>query len=141
MKYEGKAAECWQNAMNAPRDNGRPYAKTRGGGNWRLLEGYRHESGSLLRAAKAGALPESSRDLILHLIAAHHGYARPLISAEGCEDGPPSLLESEASEAALRFARLQRHYGPWGLAWREAVLRAADQSVSREFSQQQMSIR
>ncbi len=141
MHDDGKAAERWQNAMNAPRDNGRPYAKTRGGGNWRLLEGYRHEFGSLLRAAKAGDLPESSRDLILHLIAAHHGYARPLISAEGCEDGPPSLLESEASEAALRFARLQRHYGPWGLAWREAVLRAADQSVSREFSQQQMSIR
>lgn len=128
---EGKAAARWQNAMNAPTE-GRPYAKTRGGGNWRLLEGYRHEFGSLLRA-ESEELPERTRDLILHLIAAHHGYARPLIRAAGCDDGPPSLLEAQAGKAALRFARLQRQFGPWGLAWREAILRAADQSVSREF--------
>ena len=129
---DGKAAGRWQNAMNAPKD-GRPYAKTCGGGNWRLLEGYRHEFGSLLRAER-GDLPDRTRDLILHLIAAHHGNARPLINSAGCEDGPPSLLESRAGDAALRFARLHKHYGPWGLAWREAVLRAADQSVSREWS-------
>jgi len=131
---DGKAAPRWQNAMNAPKDDGRPYAKTEGGGNLRLLEGYRHEFGSLLKASKLGDLPVRPRDLILHLIAAHHGWARPLIPTEGCEDGPPSLLQSKAGEAALRFARLQRHYGPWGLAWREAILRAADQSVSREWS-------
>ena len=130
---DGKAAARWQNAMNAPKVGG-PYAKTRGGGNWRLLEGYRHEFGSLLRAEGA-ELPNHSRDLILHLIAAHHGNARPLISSAGCEDGPPSLLESRAGEAALRFTRLQKRYGPWGLAWREAILRAADQSVSREWSE------
>ena len=129
---DGKAAARWQNAMNAPKE-GRPYAKTRGGGNWRLLEGYRHEFGSLLKA-ESEELPDRTRDLILHLIAAHHGYARPLISSAGCEDGPPSLLETRAGEAALRFARLQKRYGPWGLAWREAILRAADQSVSRDWS-------
>ena len=128
----GKAASRWQNAMNAPKE-GRPYAKTRGGGNWRLLDGYRHEFGSLLKA-ESEELPDRTRDLILHLIAAHHGYARPLISAAGCEDGPPSLLEAKAGEVALRFARMQRRYGPWGLAWREAILRAADQSVSRDWS-------
>ena len=130
---DGKAASRWQNAMNAPKD-GRPYAKTSGGGNWRLLEGYRHEFGSLL-AAERTDLPDCTRDLILHLIAAHHGNARPLINPAGCEDGPPSLLESRAGDAALRFARLQKQYGPWGLAWREAILRAADQSVSREWSE------
>ena len=129
---DGKAATRWQNAMKAPKD-GRPYAKTSGGGNWRLLEGYRHEFGSLLVAERSD-LPDSTRDLILHLIAAHHGNARPLISSAGCEEGPPSLLESRAGDAALRFARLQKQYGPWGLAWREAILRAADQSVSREWS-------
>ena len=129
---DGKAAERWQNAMNAPRDD-RPYAKTRGGGNWRLLEGYRHEFGSLLRAERAN-LPGDARALILHLIATHHGNARPLVSSSGCDDGPPSLLESRAGDAALRFARLQKRYGPWGLAWREAILRAADQSASRESS-------
>jgi len=136
---DGKAAERWQNAMNAPRDE-RPYAKTEGGGNWRLLEGYRHEFGSLLRAEKEN-LPEATRDLILHLIAAHHGSARPLISYNGCEDGPPSLLEVKAGEAALRFAWLQKRYGPWGLAWREAILRAADQSVSREWDRRSRQLR
>ena len=136
---DGKAADRWQHAMNAPRDD-RPYAKTRGGGNWRLLEGYRHEFGSLLKAERAD-LPNGTRDLILHLIAAHHGNARPIINSAGCEDGPPSLLESRAGDAALRFARLQKRYGPWGLAWREAILRAADQSASRESSGRESSSR
>lgn len=127
----GKAAQRWQDAMNAPED-GRPYAKTRGGGNWRLLEGYRHEFGSLLKAEQDN-LPDETRDLILHLVAAHHGNARPLLSSAGCEKGPPSLLEAKAGEAALRFARLQKKYGIWGLAWREAILRAADQKASREW--------
>ena len=126
---DGKTAARWQHAMHAPKD-GRPYAKTRGGGNWRLLEGYRHEFGSLLTAERA-ILPDDTRDLILHVIAAHHGNARPVISSAGCDDGPPSLMESKAGEAALRFARLQQQYGPWGLAWREAILRAADQAASR----------
>jgi hypothetical protein len=33
---------------------------------------------------------------------------------------------------ALRFQRLQRHWGPWGLAWWEALLRAADWAASRQ---------
>ena len=130
---EGKAAERWQRAMNAPAE-GRPYAKTRGGGDPRLLEGYAHEFGSLV-AAERTDLPEATRDLILHLIAAHHGHGRPLIRSDGCEDAPGSVLEATAGAAALRFARLQKRYGPWGLAWREAMLRAADQGASREWSE------
>ena len=126
---EGKAARRWQDAMNAPED-GRPYAKTRGG-HWRLLEGYRHEFGSLLKAEQA-SLPADTRDLILHLVAAHHGHGRPLIESAGCQEAPPSVLEATARDAALRYARLQRRYGLWGLAWREAILRAADRSASRE---------
>ena len=130
---DGKAAERWQYAMRAPAE-GRPYAKTCGGGNWRLLEGYSHEFGSLVAAERAG-LPAAIRDLILHLIAAHHGHGRPLIPFAGCENEPPSKLEATAGAAALRFARLQKRYGPWGLAWREAILRAADQGASREWSE------
>ena len=130
---DGKAARRWQDAMNAPEAD-RPYAKTRGGGDLRRLGGYRHEFGSLLMAQQQ-ALPDESRDLILHLISAHHGHSRPLISTEGCEDAPPSVLEAAAGEAALRFARLQRQYGIWGLAWLEAILRAADASASRAWDE------
>ena len=133
MHDDGKAAARWQRAMNAP-DDGCVYAKTKGGGNLRLLEGYRHEFGSLIQAETVN-LPERTRDLILHLIAAHHGHARPLIGYEGCEAAPPSYLESKAGDVALRFVRLQKDYGPWGLAWREAILRAADQAASREWSE------
>lgn len=133
---EGKAAAIWQDAMGAPRE-GRPWAKTGAGGNGRALFGYRHEFGSLLRTQDR--VPEGPmRDLILHLIAAHHGRARPLIAIDGCapdadfDGGSPSRLEAAAGEAALRFARLQRRFGPWGLAFREAVLRAADWKASAE---------
>jgi CRISPR-associated endonuclease/helicase Cas3 len=130
---EGKRAKRWQQAFNAKKDG--IYAKTRGPLNSALLDGYRHEFGSLPFAAKDtrfGKLPADLQDLALHLIAAHHGFARPVISTNGCEDAPPSALEERAREVALRFAQLQKRWGPWGLAWWEALLRAADQQASRD---------
>jgi CRISPR-associated endonuclease/helicase Cas3 len=130
---EGKKATRWQRAFNAAEDG--IYAKTRGPLNTALLDGYRHEFGSLPFAAKdpeLGELPDDLRELALHLIAAHHGFARPIIGIAGCEDAPPSGLEERAREVALRFARLQKRWGPWGLAWWEALLRAADQQASRD---------
>jgi CRISPR-associated endonuclease/helicase Cas3 len=132
---EGKRSENWQKAFRAPAAGG-PFAKTPGPINQTLLDGYRHEFGSL--PALAGddefkSFPnEELRDLALHLVAAHHGFARPLIGSAGCADAPPSLLEERAREAALRFVRLQRRWGPWGLAWWESLLRAADQQASRD---------
>jgi CRISPR-associated endonuclease/helicase Cas3 len=129
---EGKRAEHWQRAFNAPK--GDIYAKTRGPVSHKVLDGYRHELGSLPyleQDAAFQALPPDLQDLALHLVAAHHGGARPLISTEGGQDAPPSLLAERARAVALRFARLQRRWGPWGLAWWEAVLRAADQQASR----------
>jgi CRISPR-associated endonuclease/helicase Cas3 len=130
---EGKRADRWQRALNAPRDQ--KYAKTKGPLNLALLDGYRHEFGSLPYAeGDAGfkSLPPGMQDLVLHLIAAHHGQARPVISTKSCEDAPPSALEERARDVALRFARLQKRWGPWGLAWWEALLRAADQQASRD---------
>lgn len=131
---EGKRTKRWQRAFNAAND-GCEYAKTRGPINYALLDGYRHEFGSLSVAesdARLRQLPSDLRDLALHLIAAHHGFARPLIGTNGCEDAPPSALEDRARDVALRFARLQRRWGPWGLAWWESLLRAADQQASRD---------
>ncbi len=130
---EGKRARRWQRAFNAPADG--TYAKTKGPINYALLDGYRHELGSLPRAQsheQLKSLPGGLQELALHLIAAHHGFGRPVIGTNGCEDAPPSAVEERAREVALRFARLQRRWGPWGLAWWEALLRAADQQASRE---------
>ena len=130
---EGKRVRRWQCAFNAPANG--PYAKTRGPINFALLDGYRHELGSLPCAqddTRLKRLPEDLRELALHLIAAHHGLARPIIGTGGCEDAPPSVVEDRAREVALRFARLQRRWGPWGLAWWESLLRAADQQASRD---------
>jgi len=127
----GKAAAVWQRAAGAPKHGG-PWAKTAGyHAQWSRLQGYRHEFGSLVELEKRNDLPEATRDLILHLVSAHHGRARPHIPYVGCEILPPSQAAASASAAALRFARLQKHYGAWTLAWIETVLRAADQQASR----------
>lgn len=131
---EGKRSRRWQLAFNAPSD-GAAYAKTRGPIRHKLLGNYRHELGSLPyaeREPRLSRLSPEQRDLVLHLIAAHHGFARPLIAPDGCDDGPPSVIEERVRQVALRFLRLQRQWGPWGLAWWEALLRAADQQASRE---------
>jgi CRISPR-associated endonuclease/helicase Cas3 len=128
---EGKRADIWQRAFRARTDQ--PYAKTLGPIDFSLLGGYRHEFGSLCYAPDKEdfcKLSPELQDLALHLIAAHHGFARPVIGTQGGEDAP-SVLENRAREVALRFARLQRRWGPWGLAWWEALLRAADQQASR----------
>lgn len=128
---EGKRAVRWQRAFNAPA--GGPYAKTTSRPNQSLLDGYRHELGSLPyaeRHPRFRALAEPLRDLCLHLIAAHHGNARPFIRTKGAEE-PPTRLTERAKEIALRFTRLERRWGPWGLAWWEALLRAADVEASR----------
>lgn len=133
MHDSGKTMVNWQRAANAPRDA--IYAKTPGPFNHRLLDGYRHEFGSLIMAEsreELAALPDEFRDLVLHLIAAHHGFARPLLSSKGYAGAPPSIMTDKVQETALRFARLQKRWGPWGLAWWEAIFRAADSLASRD---------
>ena len=102
------------------------------------LGNYRHEFGSLLDLQQQKlerafqGLPDETVDLILHLIAAHHGRARPHFPAEEAFD--PEYPESAVSEAARavseRFVRLQRRYGRWGLAYLESLVRAADAQAS-----------
>ena len=134
---EGKRAARWQRAFKAPID-GRPYAKTKGPIDFDLLDGYRHELGSLPYVEAHNdfkALGADDQDFVLHLVAAHHGFARPLIGTSGCDDAPPSIVEERSRAVALRFARLSRRWGPWGLAWWEALLRSADQTASRRNQQ------
>lgn len=126
----GKARGIWQRAAGNS-DPANPLAKSgRRGLNWRALEDYRHELGSLLDAASDPAIQQhAERDLILHLIAAHHGWARPHFepNAHDNSEGVSTQENQDAiQEAMRRYARLQQRFGRWGLAWLEALLRCAD---------------
>lgn len=107
----------------------------------RIPEKYRHEFGSLFdvqRQADFQALTEDQHDLVLHLIAAHHGRARPHFISEEVFD--PKELDAASAQLAAeipqRFARLQRRYGRWGLAYLESLLRAADYAASMKPSEE-----
>jgi CRISPR-associated endonuclease/helicase Cas3 len=101
------------------------------------LSNYRHELGSLIDVSgdpKFLNLSPDVRDLLLHVIAAHHGRARPHFPAEEAFD--PERKDEDANKIALevprRFARLERKYGRWGLAYLESLVRAADALASQE---------
>jgi CRISPR-associated endonuclease/helicase Cas3 len=73
----GKDRKCWQRAIFNETDIVRAKPDSCGM-NPRILGGYRHEFGSLLEAAAdAQVYSHPEADLILHLIAAHHGRTRP----------------------------------------------------------------
>ncbi|WP_028325606.1 type I-G CRISPR-associated helicase/endonuclease Cas3g [Desulfatirhabdium butyrativorans] len=129
----GKAHELWQRAAGHHPTSA--FAKPASGGiNNRILSGYRHELGSVLEGMKNESIrnhPEC--DLILHLIATHHGWARPHFNDEAF---PPGVNEEIRNQTNLdimkRFVRLQEHFGYWGLAWLESLLRRADGVASMQ---------
>jgi CRISPR-associated endonuclease/helicase Cas3 len=116
-----------------------------------LPAGFRHETLSveLIASGFITIDPTIDRDLLLHLIGAHHGHARPFapvviddaadetrsikvngiaISPEQRQNWIPShRLDSGIAE---RFWKLTREHGWWGLAWLESILRLADQQAS-----------
>jgi len=133
----GKTREWWQKAIGNPEFETTPLAKS----NKNLFDhgfnqGYRHEFGSLIDSLGDELLEaHPHRDLILHLIAAHHGYARPHFPERAFDRNQPKPENQRiAHEAMLRFNRLQHQYGWWQLAYLEAVLKAADALASRDFS-------
>jgi CRISPR-associated endonuclease/helicase Cas3 len=106
----------------------------------RIAEKYRHEFGSLLDTAGQAEfkkLPPEQQDLVLHLIAAHHGRGRPHFPTDEAFDPDPKGRDVNAAARAVpqRFAKLQRKYGRWGLAYLESLLRAADYAASASPSQ------
>lgn len=128
----GKARRIWQRAIfNSDFPNQPAWAKSgRRGMNARRLKGYRHELGSLIEAQEKYGL---SDDLALHLIAAHHGWSRPLFRETAWDaEYTQETNRKHILEAALRFERLQRRYGWWGLAWLEGLIHIADILASNE---------
>ena len=107
--------------------------------------GMRHEAFSA--DAVATILDEHpERDLIVHLIASHHGRARPLpgavidprpIEYPAAVGTQQVTIRSDAEvdwDQPARFATLNARFGPWGLALLEAVVRLADIGCSAEGS-------
>jgi len=116
-------------------------------------QGARHELVSV-RIAENAVLEESIRDLVLHLIASHHGHCRPFapvvvdhdpvavkVSVKQClikgvQDGmtvtSDTGLAAADSGVAERFWGLVRRHGWWGLAWYEALARLADWRASEK---------
>ncbi|ETX07175.1 MAG: hypothetical protein ETSY2_12720 [Candidatus Entotheonella gemina] len=137
---EGKNRDWWQAAIGNAYDGSprwKPLAKsTHNSFDHAFNQGYRHEFGSLAEASADASLKHHPyRDLILHLIAAHHGYARPHFPSRAFDRNLPSTIAQELMEEAMqRFASLQRQYGWWQLAYLEATLKAADALASRDFS-------
>lgn len=122
----GKQRPVWQRAMGGTMEN--PIAKSKAPVNVRLIDGYRHELGSLLDAASQSG--DSKDDLLLHLVASHHAAARPFFEARQYDRQNLKQSAYEAAETARRYARLQARYGAWGLAYLEALFKCADGMVS-----------
>ena len=87
------------------------------------------------------------KDLVLHLIASHHGYCRPFAPVIEDSDGARIIVTCQTANQTLshaaatglerldsgigeRFWQLQARFGSWGVAWLEALFRLADQQVS-----------
>lgn len=134
----GKDRPVWQRfACNA--NPAVPLAKSMRYLHGRALGGYRHEFGSLLEAQTDEALKKgwTSKpellDLILHLVAAHHGWARPHFELNAWDHTRTTRdNEQAAAQVMRRFGRLQQRFGRWGLAWLESLLRCADIAASKQ---------
>ncbi|MDF1489858.1 type I-G CRISPR-associated helicase/endonuclease Cas3g [Tessaracoccus caeni] len=93
-----------------------------------LPRGFRHEAKSI-EVARQHRLSK----LAIHLIGSHHGLCRPLMP-------PLQATHLEGYSHADDFAELNARFGPWGLAYLEAVLRLADWRASASPIQEAQSI-
>ena len=113
--------------------------------------GGRHEtlSARLVTAAIAHGLDAGpDPDLLIHLVATHHGHGRP--SLPTVDDPAPTATTATVAGIAVtvsgdlsagewdqpaRFRRLCERYGYWGLALLEAIVRQADHAASAQTNQ------
>jgi CRISPR-associated endonuclease/helicase Cas3 len=109
--------------------------------------GFRHELlSTLIVGSSIFAANHPEKDLLLHLLASHHGYCRACapvvpdiasesftfnIEGECCQyAGSSAPLANFADGVPDRFWKLTRRFGWWGLAYLETLLRLADQRES-----------
>ena len=139
---EGRAAAPMAKS-NAPRHR---WESMRAAAGW--PRGGRHEdlSARLVRAWLEDQPDWGTpilRDLLVHLVLSHHGKGRPLVPP--VRDGTHGTVSSVISGARVevgadlsvvdwdqpgRFRRLNRRFGPWGLALLESIVIRSDHAVS-----------
>lgn len=104
-----------------------------------LPPGWRHELASAAayweQAGREGT-DAQERDLVTRLVGTSHGRGRPTFNHDPVTAGPACLealgeLVGEGEWESL-IARTDRSFGPWGTAYVEALLRAADCTISAE---------
>jgi CRISPR-associated endonuclease/helicase Cas3 len=100
-----------------------------------LNDHYRHEFGSVVDLQTKLA-PGPLKELVLHLIAAHHGNARPHFEPRQYakiwkeEETDQKTVEILAEEVRRRYVTLQQQYGWWVLAYLEALVKCSDIQAS-----------
>lgn len=125
----GKKRKHWQACMRV--EPGKLLAKTGNRMKPLPLGGFRHELASVVDCAERDEIKgHVEKDLILHLIASHHGWSRPCFK-------PNALLKEddgkvELENTIIRYNDLQKRFGVWGLAWLESVVKGADWQASKE---------
>jgi CRISPR-associated endonuclease/helicase Cas3 len=109
--------------------------------------GYRHEllSVDMISRNESALAAAHDRDLVLHLVASHHGYCRPFappvdaiedievqLDHDGCtlKGATRHQLAKLDSGIADRYWKLVEKYGWWGLCWLESIIRLADHRAS-----------
>jgi CRISPR-associated endonuclease/helicase Cas3 len=132
----GKRRGTWQRSIGNHDYPELVLAKSGSGMRPLELSHYRHEFGSLIDAARCPefeALGADVQDLVLHFIGSHHGRGRPHFPVHEAFDPeqPQAAIDATARAVPLRFARLQKKYGRWGLAYLESLVRAADVLASQ----------
>lgn len=109
------------------------------------LHGWRHEqlSAALAEAELAGSPGDAwNRELVLRLVGTSHGRGRPAFDYVGARlAGPVQHPESVCAAVSRLFDEggwedlvqaTHDHFGVWGCAYLEAIVRAADCQVSGE---------
>lgn len=104
-----------------------------------LVPGWRHELASAAaywESPQAADRRPEERDIVTRLIGTSHGRGRPVFDHDPVTAGPnhSAALEELVGEGEWEdlIARTDAAWGPWGTAYLEALLRAADCMISAE---------